>query len=99
MLAEAGDMNRQTPSRSIMVIMSVAWSVMSRKRASLSRSAAAAEYMLAGYGVFPDAARLRPAPPPVDVPAVDRLLDRCLLNFRPHAALLAELSHPSPEIA
>lgn len=54
--------------------------------------------LLAGYGVFPDAARLRSASSPVDLSAIDRLLDRCLLNFRPHAAALADLAiaRPSP---
>ena len=48
--------------------------------------------LLAGYGTFPDAARLRASTPVADLPAIDRLLDRCLLNFRPHAEVLAERS-------
>lgn len=48
--------------------------------------------LLAGYSVFPDAAKLRPSAPVADLPAIDRLLDRCLLNFRPHAEILAERS-------
>ena len=46
--------------------------------------------LLAGYGTFPDPAKLRPSAPVADLPAIDRLLDRCLLNFRPHADFLAE---------
>lgn len=46
--------------------------------------------LLAGYGTFPDPSRLRAAPPCVDLPAIDRLLDRCCLNFRDHAAVLAD---------
>lgn len=48
--------------------------------------------LLAGYGVFPDPAKLQPSPPVVDLVAIDRLLDRCLLNFRPHADVLAKRS-------
>lgn len=48
--------------------------------------------LLAGYSVFPDAAKLRPSAPVADLPAIDRLLDRCLLNFRPHAEILPERS-------
>ena len=39
------------------------------------------EVLLAGYGTFPDAARLRAVAPPVDLRGVDDFLDRCLLNF------------------
>lgn len=39
------------------------------------------EVLLAGYGTFPDPARLKPAPDRVDLPTIDRFLDRCLLNF------------------
>jgi len=39
------------------------------------------EVLLAGYGTFPDPARLRAVAPPVDLPAIDRFLDRCLTNF------------------
>lgn len=48
--------------------------------------------LLAGYGAFPDQARLRPASDRVDLPAIDLLLDKCLLNFRPHRAVLDELA-------
>lgn len=47
--------------------------------------------LLAGYGVFPEQARLRAAAPVADLSAIDRLLERCSLNFRDHAAVLAEL--------
>jgi 2-polyprenyl-6-methoxyphenol hydroxylase-like FAD-dependent oxidoreductase len=47
------------------------------------------EVLLAGYGTFPDAARLRPAAPVADVAGIDALLDGCLLNFPDHAAALA----------
>ncbi|SEM98543.1 Tryptophan halogenase [Sphingomonas gellani] len=46
--------------------------------------------LFAGYGVFPEPARLHAAPSPVDLPAIDRLLDRCLLNFRPQTAVLPQ---------
>jgi 2-polyprenyl-6-methoxyphenol hydroxylase-like FAD-dependent oxidoreductase len=47
------------------------------------------EVLFAGYGTFPDDARLAPAPSPVDADGIDRLLDGCLLNFGDHAAALA----------
>lgn len=47
------------------------------------------EILFAGYGTFPDEARLAPAPSPVDMAGIDRLLDGCLLNFGDHAAALA----------
>jgi len=47
------------------------------------------EVLFAGYGTFPDRARLRPAAPVVDLAGIDRLLDGCLLNFPDHAAALA----------
>ena len=47
------------------------------------------EVLLAGYGTFPDAARLRPAAPVADLAGIDALLDGCLLNFPDHAAMLA----------
>lgn len=47
------------------------------------------EVLLAGYGTFPDDARLKPAASPVDMAGIDRLLDGCLLNFGDHAAALA----------
>ena len=47
------------------------------------------EVLLAGYGTFPDPARLRPAAPVADLAGIDALLDGCLLNFPDHAAALA----------
>lgn len=47
------------------------------------------EVLFAGYGTFPDDARLTPAPSPVGMAGIDRLLDGCLLNFGDHAAALA----------
>ncbi len=49
--------------------------------------------LLAGYGQFPDAERLRPdAPrPPTDMAAVDEFIARCALNFPPHDTALAGL--------
>lgn len=44
--------------------------------------------LLAGYGTFPADEKLRPAPPPVDLAALDRFLDGCLLNFPAHAQAL-----------
>lgn len=52
-------------------------------------SALSWEVLFAGYGTFPDDARLRPAPAPTNTAAIDRLLDGCLLNFGDHAAALA----------
>ncbi|MFN3435333.1 MAG: tryptophan halogenase family protein [Sphingomonas sp.] len=46
------------------------------------------EALLAGYGTFPDSARLRPAPPTADLGALDRFLDGCLLNFPDHQAAI-----------
>ncbi len=48
------------------------------------------EVLLAGYGTFPEAARLRPSPPVADLAGIDVFLDGCLLNFPDHAAVLAE---------
>ncbi|MDH7973487.1 tryptophan 7-halogenase [Sphingomonas sp. AR_OL41] len=51
--------------------------------------------LLAGYGQFPDDARLH-APEPAalrhDMAAIDELLRRAALNFRDHKAVLAELN-------
>ncbi|WP_375272578.1 tryptophan halogenase family protein [Sphingomonas sp.] len=47
------------------------------------------EILFAGYGTYPDEARLKPAPSRVDMAGIDRLLDGCLLNFGDHAAALA----------
>lgn len=47
--------------------------------------------LLAGYGAFPDDARLRGGPPPVDLGEVDRLLNGCLLNFPDHRRSLEAL--------
>ncbi|MCP3733733.1 tryptophan 7-halogenase [Sphingomonas sp. RP10(2022)] len=44
------------------------------------------EVLFAGYGHFPDAARLRSSPPVADLGAVDVFLDGCLLNFPDHQA-------------
>ncbi|MBV8972840.1 MAG: tryptophan 7-halogenase [Sphingomonadaceae bacterium] len=49
------------------------------------------EVLFAGYGTFPDPARLRPAPDPVDRAGIARLLDGCLANFADHATALARL--------
>ncbi|MEH3159631.1 MAG: tryptophan 7-halogenase [Sphingomonas taxi] len=46
------------------------------------------EVLLAGYGTFPDTARLRPAPPVADLAGVDAFLDGCLINFPDHQAAL-----------
>ncbi|TXC71368.1 tryptophan 7-halogenase [Sphingomonas ginsenosidivorax] len=59
-------------------------------RAGLSRyySAISWHCLMAGYGTFPDDARLVPPGPdidPVDMPRIDDFLNRCALNFRPHA--------------
>ncbi|WP_268934838.1 tryptophan halogenase family protein [Sphingomonas sp. Leaf37] len=47
------------------------------------------EVLFAGYGTFPDAARLRPAAPVADLAGIDALLDGCLLNFPDHGPALA----------
>lgn len=46
------------------------------------------ECLLAGYGTFPDNARLRPAEDRVDLPGLDEFIRRCLLNFGDHADAL-----------
>jgi tryptophan 6-halogenase len=48
--------------------------------------------LFAGYGAFPDDARLRSAPDRVDTPAVERFLARCLVNFPDHRDALAALA-------
>jgi tryptophan 6-halogenase len=45
------------------------------------------EVLLAGYGTFPDAARLQAAAPVADLAGIDALLDGCLLNFPPAGRL------------
>ena len=50
--------------------------------------------LLAGYGQFPDAAKLRP--PEADLPLadmawIDDFVSRCARNFMPHDELLARL--------
>ncbi|HTI31094.1 MAG TPA: tryptophan halogenase family protein [Sphingomonas sp.] len=50
--------------------------------------------LLAGYGQFPDQAKLSPADPRAarhDMAAIDRFLDRAALNFVPHSAALSAL--------
>jgi flavin-dependent dehydrogenase len=55
-------------------------------------AAASWHCLLAGYGNFPDDARLRPpAAPGADMAAIDDFTRRCALNFRDHRAVLAEL--------
>ena len=47
--------------------------------------------LFAGYGVYPDAARLKPPPPQVpiaDMQQIDDFVRRCALNFKDHAALV-----------
>ncbi len=46
------------------------------------------ECLLAGYGTFPEEARLRPSPLAASLAPPRTFLDRCSLNFPPHAALL-----------
>ena len=49
--------------------------------------------LFAGYGLFPDAARLRPAADAVDLPQLDDFLHRSAQNFPDHrAALTAQAS-------
>ena len=47
--------------------------------------------LLAGYGQFPGAGRLRAAPSPADMAAIERFLGSCAANFPPHATALARL--------
>lgn len=44
--------------------------------------------LFAGYGTFPADNKLRPAPAPIDLAALDRFLDACLLNFPEHRRML-----------
>lgn len=47
--------------------------------------------LLAGYGTYPDAVRLKPPPPQVpvaDMAQIDDFMRRCALNFGDHAALV-----------
>lgn len=45
--------------------------------------------MFAGYGAFPDPARLKSAPDRVNRPRIADLLERCAMNFEDHDAVLA----------
>ena len=50
--------------------------------------------LLAGYGQFPDAARLRPPEadlPLADMARIDRFIAGCALNFPAHDALMRQL--------
>ena len=47
--------------------------------------------LLAGYGRFPDAKRLRAGPSPADMAAIDRFLAGCAANFPTHRQALATL--------
>jgi len=47
--------------------------------------------LFAGYGTFPDDARLQPVPDGYALDEVDRFIQRCALNFAPHDAQLAAL--------
>ena len=47
--------------------------------------------LLAGYGAFPDDAKLRPAGPDHDMAAIDDFVARCGANCGDHKAALAEL--------
>ncbi|MBA3512215.1 MAG: tryptophan 7-halogenase [Sphingomonas sp.] len=50
--------------------------------------------MLAGYGNFPDASKLRPPGPdivPVDMDEIDRFIAECAKTFRPHSEALGML--------
>ncbi|MCM8556214.1 tryptophan halogenase family protein [Sphingomicrobium sediminis] len=58
-------------------------------------NAASWHCLLAGYGNFPDVARLKE--PPVEVPAADmgaltNFLSACAMNYRPHSEMLAALN-------
>ena len=50
--------------------------------------------LLAGYGQFPDPARLSPDSPrpPTDMAMIDDFIARCALNFPPHDTALAALA-------
>lgn len=50
--------------------------------------------LLAGYGQFPDAGKLRLPEPGLalsDLARIDRFIERCAMNFEPHDALLGRL--------
>ena len=50
--------------------------------------------LLAGYGQFPDAAKLRPPEPGlpvIDMARIDRFISGCALNFTDHATAVAQL--------
>ncbi len=56
------------------------------------------ECLLAGYGTFPEEARLRPALDRVDLPRLDDFIARCLLNFGDHADALERLAATGNDI-
>ena len=49
------------------------------------------ECLFAGYGTFPDDARLSPARDQIDLPRLADFIARCLRNFGDHAAALEQL--------
>lgn len=50
------------------------------------------ECLFAGYGTFPDDAKLTPARDRVDLPRLSDFIARCLRNFGDHGAALGQLS-------
>jgi len=66
-------------------------------RQGISHHYAAASWhcLLAGYGTFPDDAKIRPAEPAAqrfDMAVIDDFVTRCGRNFRDHKQVLAELN-------
>ncbi|HET8750529.1 MAG TPA: hypothetical protein VFM42_07290, partial [Sphingomicrobium sp.] len=54
--------------------------------------------MLAGYGNFPDEAKLRPPGPdiaPIDMAEVERFVSGCAMNFPTHADALERFKEPA----
>ena len=49
--------------------------------------------LFAGYGTFPDAAKLAPVADRIDLPGLDDFLARCCRNFPDHAAALAAMQN------
>uniref|UniRef100_UPI0035CBEE31 tryptophan halogenase family protein n=1 Tax=uncultured Sphingomonas sp. TaxID=158754 RepID=UPI0035CBEE31 len=82
-----------TPSDTLKALMS-AWFTGADLAATIDQAGIGRYYsaiswhcLMAGYGTFPDAARLVPAGPDIDsidMPRITDFLDRCASNFRPH---------------
>lgn len=68
-----------------------------RQQISTYYTAISWQCLLAGYGRFPDRARLRPPSPAeerFDMSVIDTFIERCAMNFKPHRTSLQQVREP-----